>query len=287
MTATPSPTWWEEHDAHLRELAANPIGQWADPTDQWADPDPPFSGALLALLTEVESAFVRTGADTPPWPDPHLDPDGEMRDSSEEEYSRCLEPGKYRILGSRVEAWTEALTARGWATREDVVTGDLRSGIRWAIPPPLALHRTTVLRPRRPGAQPLILARTAPDDAEASPDLVGEETRIPGLIIGIGEPVELVSTVPDCGCDACDSGSQDLLEDFDRALLSIVDGSFEVTRTPHGYSTRTSFGTESGSGADDPAVSRELTSGPWAENWTPRPWSPRGSAASDPGAREL
>lgn len=264
MTTTPAPTWWEADHASLGEIAS----------EQWADVGPPFSDALLQLLSEVEEAFDETGADTPGWEDPHRGPDREDRDSLEEEYSRCLDPGKYRILWARAEAWTRVLTARGWATREDAETGDLRAGVHWARPPRLELHRTTVLRPRRPGALPLVLARTAPDDAAGSTHLESGDALILGLVVGIVDPAVAVSTVPDCGCDACDSGSRDLLEDFDRTLLSIVDGSFEAVLSPDWSSQRTSFGASGGSGEDGTGPSLTLTAQPWADGWTPRPLSP-------------
>src|SRR5690606_22817037 len=43
-----------------------------------------------------------------------------------------------------------------------------------------------------------------------------------------------VETIPDCGCDACDSGSRDLLEQLDQSILSIVDGSYEALISPDG-----------------------------------------------------
>jgi len=45
----------------------------------------------------VEDAFAETGVATPGWDDPHVGPDGQELDVREEEYSRCLDPGKYRI----------------------------------------------------------------------------------------------------------------------------------------------------------------------------------------------
>lgn len=244
---TPTPAWWEsEH----------------------ADAAPPFSDELVQLLADVEDAFTRTGAHTPGWEDPHLGADGELRDSREEEYSRCLDPGKYRILWTRAEAWAQVLTARGWAEAEEDAHPE------WVTAPQVATHRTTVLRPSRPGAEPLLLARTAPEDAGGSTDLEGADAQILGLVIGAGDPAVPVSTVPDCGCDACDSGSHDLLEDLDRTLLSIVDGSFEAELAPGWSSQRTSFGAQSGSGDEDANVTMTLTAGPWADGWEPRPLSP-------------
>ncbi|ATG52948.1 hypothetical protein CFK38_16540 [Brachybacterium vulturis] len=263
MVTTPAPTWWEQQHALLCELAQ-------DGSEAWADAGPPFSDALLQLLTEVEDAFAQTGTDTPAWEDPHLSAGGELRDSREEEYSRCLDPGKYRIFWTRAEAWTRVLTARGWA---DVDVDD-GAGIVWAVKPYVDRYRTTVLRPRRPGAQPLVLARTSPDEATGSGDLTGPDALIMGLVVGVGEPPVPVSTTPDCGCDACDSGSRDLLEELDCLILSIVDGSFEAVLAPGWSSHRTSFCAGGGSGDEDAHLDVTVTAQPWAEGWTPRPLCP-------------
>ncbi|MCY3863114.1 MAG: DUF6226 family protein [bacterium] len=43
-----------------------------------------------------------------------------------------------------------------------------------------------------------------------------------GVSLGVGDPAVLVLAAPDCGCDACDSGSQDALDEY---MLSVVTGS--------------------------------------------------------------
>lgn len=266
MTSTSAPPWWHERNASLRASA---------------EEDPSFaegilSDQILALLDEVEDAFALTGADTPGWEDPHLRADGERRDSRDDEYSRCLDPGKYAILWTRAEAWARVLTARGWADAVEISDG---AQVSWAVEPRIDLHRTTVLRPRRPGAQPLVLARTAPDDAAGSTrlapggiDLASGDAEIPDLVVGLGDPAVAVLE-PDCLCDACDYGSRDLLEQLDEAILSIVDGSSEVEHGPQGTSQRTSFGASSGS-EERATVPRTVTAGPWADGWMPRPLSP-------------
>lgn len=293
--------WWHAHNASLRQSllseseecgpeysAGGPAfveGDEGDPTFA----DGLLSAPLLALLDEVEAAFEETGADTPGWEDPHLEADGTSGDPRGEEYSRCLDPGKYRILWARAEAWVKVLTARGWADAvdagdsdtgdSDLEDSDLAGGaqIDWAARPRVERYRTTVMHPRRPGALPLVLARTAPDGAAGSTDLAGREALILGLVIGVGDPAVPVRTIPDCGCDACDSGSRDLLEDLDSTLLSVVDGSFEAVLRPGWTSQRTSFGAEGGGEGDSDEGSRltmTLTAQPWAEGWTPRPLSP-------------
>ncbi|WP_420865007.1 DUF6226 family protein [Brachybacterium paraconglomeratum] len=57
---------------------------------------------------------------------------------------------------------------------------------------------------------------------------------MPGPVVGAGDPPLPVETIPDCGCDACDSGSRNLLELLDQVILSIVDGSYEALISPDG-----------------------------------------------------
>lgn len=90
----------------------------------------------------------------------------------------------------------------------------------------------------------------------------------------MGDPAVLLETLLDCGCDACDSGSRDLLEVLDETVLSVVDGSLEVSYTPHGHTQRTSFSSQAGSSIDQPPLSLHLTAGPWAASWVPRELNP-------------
>lgn len=156
---------------------------------------------LQQLRDAVEAEFAGTGADTPPWPDPR--PRGEA--PLEEEYSRCADPAKYRILRARSDAWVRALTALGVAVVEDGTgTG-----------PGRALR----LRPVRAAAGvhtlPLVLEFEAMDGV---PDAV--------LHLAVGAPAVRVLTLPDCGCDACDTGSDDLLDVLDEHVRSVVTGDF-------------------------------------------------------------
>jgi hypothetical protein len=50
------------------------------------------------------------------------------------------------------------------------------------------------------------------------------------LHIGVARPDVIVEEQPDCGCDACDSGSTDLLRAIDEAVAHIVGGAFVVLR---------------------------------------------------------
>lgn len=88
--------WWIEHD----ENAAPPEHKFAFPES--------FSPAMRALLGDVEKEFEFLGGAALAWPDPHYD-----REPAPEEYSRNADPGKYRILVDRVQAWVNVLVARG------------------------------------------------------------------------------------------------------------------------------------------------------------------------------
>lgn len=50
------------------------------------------------------------------------------------------------------------------------------------------------------------------------------------MTVALGRPEVVVERQPDCGCDACDSGSRDLLEAVDAAISHVVGGPFVVLR---------------------------------------------------------
>lgn len=155
------------------------------------------------LLREVETRFAVTGASTPGWADPHAD-----REPLDEEYSRVTDPRKWRIEGARALAWTAALTGSGLAERRALAPGDARAGRDgWR------------LVPGAPGALPLLVLGTPVDGL-----LVDLELRV-------GDPPVGVLDV-DCRCDACDSGSADLLETLDSAWSNVVTGQFVHLEAP-------------------------------------------------------
>jgi hypothetical protein len=45
-------------------------------------------------------------------------------------------------------------------------------------------------------------------------------------VLGVGSPPASLIWLPDCGCDACDSGSQDALDELDTQVLGVVTGGF-------------------------------------------------------------
>ncbi len=126
-----------------------------------------------------------------------------------EEYSRLSDPAKWRIVGARADAWLVALRAAGLAEVER------NAPIRWEAPPRTVVSRADRLVPHVVGGLPLIVARSQlgpVDDA--------------GVTLGVGDPAVVITWIPDCGCDACDSGSQDVLDELDEAIVGVVSGAF-------------------------------------------------------------
>jgi hypothetical protein len=166
----------------------------------------------------VARAFADTGAGTRAWPDPH--PDGEP---AEDEYSRCLDPAKYAVVGARVEAWLRALGELGLATVSEVED----PGPAWRDGPPHGAAEVTGarwVRPSRPGAVPLLVSLR---DLEGVPDGF--------LVLGAGEPAVEIARVPFCGCDACDDGSDELIRGLDEHLLDALSGELVHISIRGGY----------------------------------------------------
>ncbi len=136
----------------------------------------------------------------------------------EEEYSRVTDPQRYRIVHAR---------ARAWVDRIGEVPG---VGIKPLAPAPLdddgrlgRFDRGVRLTSSRPGTLPLLLLeRDAP--------LSGQDVSMAVLHIAVVRPWVAVEMLPACGCDACDSGSQDLLHALDQAIGNVVGGPFVVQR---------------------------------------------------------
>lgn len=165
----------------------------------------------------MEDAFERTARHLERWDDPHPPPD---RIVAEEEYSRLTNPARWRIIGARVDAWTEALVTNRLATVDRDVA------VRWHEPPPAAVTRTDLVTPGVPHGMPLVVGRSRIGDVDDA-----------GVTLGVGDPAVFVHAMPDCGCDACDSGSADAIEEVDTWLGGIVDGAFRHLRSPLGTIT--------------------------------------------------
>ncbi len=165
------------------------------------------------LLVLVDEQFQLTGAETPGWPDPHPG----MEPPADEEYSRLLDPGKYRILRARVDAWQRVLESLRAVTVGPV---DATS-----VPQLRHLPAETAFRwaPTAPGALPIIVTYRSMADV---PDTV--------LEIAAGDPPRLLTAQPECGCDACDDGSGHLLQQVDEFFLHVLSGQLVHVALPDG-----------------------------------------------------
>ena len=187
----------------------------------------------------------------PAWPDPHP----EMTSPVADEYSRVTQPERYRIVRVRAHAWARALQAVPGVEAETLTPapldadghlGNFDRGVRLSSPRPGTLALLLLERdaPIRPGDAPL-----------------------PGLHISVDRPEISVMMLPDYGCDACDSGSEDLLQAIDETIISVVGGTSAVLRGKGWHARWWPSGGSSGGGRRTPGHqqamewSRRLASG--------------------------
>lgn len=160
---------------------------------------------MAELEARVASTYARL--DLPEWPDPHPD----RAEPSDEEYSRLTEPQRYRIVHARARVWqsvliealgaqSEVLDPTGFATFD--------RGVRLVADVSAALPL-------------LLLEHDVPQP---------EGRSLPSLGIAVVRPDLVVELQPDCGCDACDFGSEDLLGAVDAAIRRVVGGPFVLLR---------------------------------------------------------
>lgn len=157
-----------------------------------------------AVLPAVERAFERTSRGLTQWDDPHPPPDRLVAD---EEYSRVTDAAKWRIIGARVDAWLDVLVAGGVAVVTPGTADD------WEEPPGSVVTRTDVVRPTDRNGLVLVVGRSRIESVDDA-----------GVVLGVGLPAVRVVWVPDCGCDACDSGSADVVHQVDTWIGGIVRG---------------------------------------------------------------
>jgi hypothetical protein len=206
------------------------------------------------LLAAVGEAFESVGALTPGWPDPHPD-----RKPLDEEYSRVSDQGKYRILHARVAAWAKVLDDRSLATTTEISKrtwiGDVRSSDH--------VSGVQQILPARAGGATLLVATTLVDGSPFGIDIalaVDEETPV------------LLTSVPGCGCDACDSGSDDLLTTVDEWILSTARGGVLHARGPGGSATQRFDGWEASGGSFDAWLDESKPPPPGVVRWYGEPW---------------
>lgn len=107
------------------------------------------------LLSAVDGAFAVTGRGLTPWPAPHPD-----RAPLDEEYSRLLDPAKWRSIGARAQAWLVALVDTGLAVVE------LDASIQWRVRPGADISRNDRVIPVAARALPLVVARSRIGDVD-------------------------------------------------------------------------------------------------------------------------
>lgn len=147
---------------------------------------------IADVQTEVDRVFDALNA--PSWPDPHAD----NQIAAEEEYSRVTDPQRYRALVLRLQAWQQALSTLCDVDVDTMAKGEDRLQQRWSSP-----HGNTL---------PLYVSVVTFD-------------QVPLVGLSVTSDADPFDIVPDCACDACDSGSQDLLAVLDDDMTALVDGS--------------------------------------------------------------
>jgi hypothetical protein len=163
------------------------------------------------LQARVVSGFERL--DLPSWPDPHP---GSVSPRAEE-YSRVTSPERYQVVHARAGVWAAVLEDTLGVRSESLTPAPAAGGARPEF------DRGVRLVPPGPGTLPLLLLE------RDVPTQQGDAT-LAVLHIGVARPDVVVEVQPDCGCDACDSGSTDLLEAVDATIRHVVGGPFVVLR---------------------------------------------------------
>jgi hypothetical protein len=167
---------------------------------------------LGELQAKVAVSYDRLGM--PSWPNPHPG----MAPASEEEYSRLTEPERYRIVHARARVWVDRVadllgvgveTLAPAALDEEGHLGRFDRGVRLTSP--------------RPQTLPLLLL-------ERDVWWPGVEASVAVLHISVVRPEVALDRLPDCGCDACDYGSDDLLQAIDSTIGNVVGGPFVALR---------------------------------------------------------
>ena len=203
--------------------------------------------SLAELERAVDVAFADTARDLAPWPDPHPD-----RMPLDEEYSRVTDGAKYLIIGARLDAWLTALD------QHELIDVDVVEQPTWLDPNPyLAALSVERIVPRRPGALALIVCRTELGDVPGA-----------GITLGVGDPIDEIERFPDCGCDACDSGSQNELDELDRHVRGVVAGDFRRLRRAE--SSITTIDADGWSARNVPPPRRTRMAKP-SGKWSPYP----------------
>jgi hypothetical protein len=103
----------------------------------------------------------------------------------------------------------------------------------------------------RGGTLPLLLL-------ERDASLPGQDMTLAGLQVSVVKPEVAVAMLPDCGCDACDHGSDDLLGAIDEVIGRVVGGPFVVLQGKQWHAQWYPGGGSSGGARRGPDHSRMM-----------------------------
>lgn len=162
--------------------------------------------SLAELQAQVVEGYERLGM--PSWPDPHRG----MAAPREEEYSRLTEPERYRIVHARARVWADKLVDVPGVKAEALAPAPLDEEGHLGL-----FDRGVRLTSSRPSTLPLLLLERDARVHEGHKSLAV-------LHISVYEPAFALEMLPDCGCDACDGGSTDLLRAIDETIGHVVGG---------------------------------------------------------------
>jgi hypothetical protein len=87
---------------------------------------------------------------------------------------------------------------------------------------------------------------------------------LPGVVLALGIPTATITVIPTCGCDACDDGSEPLLDEVDNVFTSIVLGDAVVEHADRSRRVRL-IACGSGSSPHDDLVQGRWEGGPWID----------------------
>lgn len=166
------------------------------------------------LVRRVTERYALLGL--PSWPAPRP-PGVEARP---EEYERVTDAARYRVVHGRARVWAEVLGELPGIAVDRLADTELAGSGRAG-----RFDRGVRVTCDRPGTLPVLLLER---DGEAFED----RGLVPGLQISLLRPDLDVELLPDCGCDACDFGSADLLEAVDDTLVEVLSGPFAILRGP-------------------------------------------------------
>lgn len=159
------------------------------------------------IVAHVDHFYSQLEASAIQWDDPRPN----MEEPPDEAYSRVSNPQRYQVVSARADAWCHVLVSAG-LSQEDLVPIP-----NWASH--IQTEAAVTLIPYAPGAAALTVV-SGPVDPSG----------IVVIALGVGEPAERIEQIPDCGCDACDDGSADLLQAIDAAFMQVIAGDFVYAR---------------------------------------------------------